>query len=175
MRDPVPSIFREKVKPGYIWLTSCELSTNNLAVVSLICGGASDPIRISTRLGNKNANFDRIEKQLLKSRYLRFMPCFCSQHKLLRYFNWMTKRSGLKMNLTSSWVNNHYFFHFRHITIFFIENNPEKFFISWKYLVFPKIITVVIKVLTWLRTRNLSQVKLRYSELATKIWPIFHL
>ena len=141
-------IFWEKVKP--IWLTSCELSTNNLGVVSLICGGASDPIRISTRLGNRNANFDRIEKQLLKSRYLRFMPCFCSQHKVLRYFKWVTKRSDLKMNLTpsnsdqSSWINNHYFFHLRHIRNFFIKNNPEIPFILWKYLIFPKIITAVV-------------------------------
>ena len=96
----IPSIFREKVKPRYIWLTSCELSTNNLAVVSLICGGASDPIRISTRLGNKNANFDRIEKQLLKSRYLRFMPCFCSQH---RYFSWVTK-IGFEDEFDVTWL-----------------------------------------------------------------------
>ena len=99
-QQSLPSIFREEVKPRYVWLTSWELSTNNLAVVSLICGGASDPIRISTRLGNKNANFDRIEKQLLKSRYLRFMPCFCSQR---RYFSWVTK-IGFEDEFDVTWL-----------------------------------------------------------------------
>ena len=130
----------EGLGTSYIWLTSCELSTNNLAVVSLICGGASDPIRISTRLGNKNANFDRIEKQLLKSRYLRFMPCFCSQR---RYFSWVTK-IGFEDEFDVTWLR----------SVKVLDSVKEL-----TYLVLPKIITVfpgVIIVAAELRTRNLS-------------------
>ena len=69
-------------------LTKWESSIKSLLVVCLICGGASDPIRISVKCFNHFKYLDKIAKQLLKSKYRKFiLPAF----SLCKTFNCVAK------------------------------------------------------------------------------------